>query len=848
MRRILLSILFLAISLGSFTSAQGQSISDLQNIQNVDIDNLTPEQMAELIQRLESSGMSEEQLVQMAKMRGMSEADITKLRGKILQAQATESVSPAMAGSRVRTNPTEGQDVDELMSPFEAVEIAKKDKNDSLKIYDQGLEVFGLKFFRESQLTFEPNLNVPTPANYTLAPGDELYIDIWGASEQSYQVTISPEGSIRIPSIGPVYVNGLKMEDAKKKIISRLKKIYSTIGRSSYADVSLGQIRTISVHVIGQVHKPGTYNLTSFGTVFNALYSAGGPTINGSLRQIEVYRERELLSTLDAYEFFIKGLGENTTLKDQDVVIVKPYINRVRFQGEIKRPAAYELKEGETFDDLLNFAGGFAKNAYSGTLNVIRAESNFRVVKSIAPEERNTFEMKNGDEIVVPTISTEYKSRVTIEGPVLNPGQYELTAGLTLAELLKKADGLRGDTFMERAVIIRRNSDFSLSNISFDPKKIIDGSDDMPLQNNDVIRFESIYSMREAYSITIEGEVLKPGTLGYVKDMTVEDMVYRSGGFKESAARSFVEVARRTHPDSTSDANKSAEIYNFPISKDLSLSKEASEFKLQPFDLVVIRKSPFFQEQEIVEVEGEAKFPGKYSLERKDERISSLLERSGGLSNYAYAKGATLIRRTEYYKTPNNTNNSSARDAQGNVIADVKVDDDASEIRRQDLTYRFRKEGFSLSDSLEIFRQQEAIGINLEKIIESPGSKYDLILRRGDILSIPRVYQTVRVRGEVLYPSNIQHNKGSGFKHYISSAGGFDQRAKKSKSYAIYANGSAAQTRSFLWFRNYPKVEPGMEIVVPRKPEKQPLSPQAWVAMASSVATIALIVSQIVSK
>ncbi|UXX80610.1 SLBB domain-containing protein [Reichenbachiella carrageenanivorans] len=846
MRRILLSILLLAISLGQFTTVQGQSAADLQNLQNIDIDNLTPDQMSQLIQKLESSGMSEEQLVQMAKMRGMSDTDITKLRGKILQAQASESTSPAMSGARTRTNPMEGDaQVEQLMSPMESINSAKNGIDDSLKIYDQGLEVFGLKFFRASKLTFEPNLNVPSPANYTLGPGDELYIDIWGASEQNYQVTVSPEGSIRVPSIGPIFVNGLKMEEAKTKIIARLKKIYSTIGRSSFADVTLGQIRTISIHVIGQVHKPGTYSLTSFGTVFNALYNAGGPTINGSLRQIEVYRERELISTLDAYEFFIKGLGENTTLKDQDVVIVKPYINRVRFQGEIKRPAAYELKEGETFGDLLNFAGGFAKNAYSGTLNVIRAESNFRVVKSIAPEERSTFVMKNGDEIVVPTISTEFKSRVTIEGPVLNPGQYELTEGLTLVDLLKKADGLRGDTFMERAVIIRRNDDFSLSNLAFDPKKIIAGSDNMLLQNNDVIRFESIYSMREAYNITIEGEVLKPGTLGYAKDMTVEDMIYRSGGFKESAARSFVEVARRTHPDSTSDANKSAEIFNFPISKDLSLSAEASNFKLQPFDLVVIRKSPFFQEQEIVEVEGETKFPGKYSLERKDERISSLLERSGGLTNYAYAKGATLIRRTEYYKTPHNGN---VRDAEGNIIADVKVDDDASEIRRQDLTYRFRKEGFSLSDSLEIFRQQEAIGINLEKIIESPGSKYDLILRKGDILSIPRLFQTVRVRGEVLYPSNIQHNKGSGFKHYISSAGGFDQRAKKSKSYAIYANGSAAQTQSFLWFRDYPQVEPGMEIVVPKKPEKQPLSPQAWVAMASSIATIALIVSQIVSK
>ncbi|UXP33558.1 SLBB domain-containing protein [Reichenbachiella agarivorans] len=843
MRRISIIILFFALSIGYEVSTQAQNISDLQNLQNLDIDELTPEQMAVLVKRLESSGMSEEQLVQMAKMRGMSESDITKLRGKILQAQATESTSPAMSGTRLRVNPIDEAVVDELMLPFE--QMLEKEIEDSLKIHEDGLEVFGLKFFRESELTFEPNLNVPTPANYTLAPGDELYIDIWGASEQNYQLTISPEGSIRVPGIGPILVSGLKMDEAKSKVIARLKKIYSTIGRSSFADVSLGQIRTISVHVIGQVHKPGTFTMSSFGTVFNALYSAGGPTINGSLRQIEIYRDRELLSSFDAYAFFIKGLGENITLKDQDVIIVKPYINRVRLQGEVKRAAAYELIDGESFEDLLYYAGGLSKNAYDGTMNVIRTEGNYKTVKSIAKESRGTFTMKNGDEIFVPKISDEFKRRVTIEGSVLNPGEYELTDGLTLLQLLNLADGLRGDTFMERGVIIRRNENFSLSNLSFDPKKVLSGEESIVLQNNDIVKFQSIYSLRESYTLTIEGEVINPGIFEHVDNMTVEDVIYLSGGFKESAARSFVEVARRIHPDSTRDTNLSAEIFNFPISKNLNLSQEASSFKLEPFDLIVIRKSPFFQDQEIVEVEGEAKFPGKYSMKRKDERISSLLSRAGGLTNYSYPKGATLIRRTEYYKAPKKMD---AKDAEGKVIADVHTDDDASEIRRKDLTYRFRKEGFSFSDSLEIFRQQESIGIDLEKILENPGSKYDLILKKGDILSIPRVFQTVRVRGEVLYPSNIQHNKGSKLKHYVSSAGGFDQRAKKSKSYVIYANGSAAQTHSFLWIRDYPRIEPGAEIVVPQKPERQPMSPQAWVGIASGIATIALVISQITSN
>lgn len=841
MKRIIFSVFLLALFLGYTSQVQGQSMADLQNLQNINIDNLTPEQMSQLVQRLEASGMSEEQLIEMAKLKGMSEVDIAKLRGKILEAQTANAMSPVTPGSRMRIDPVDQAVVDQLMLPFE--QMAQKEMEDSLRIFDNGLEVFGLKLFREANLTFEPNLNLPTPANYTLGPGDELYIDIWGASEQTYQILVSPEGSVRIPSIGPVYVNGLKVETAKSKIISRLKKIYSTIGSSSYADVTLGQIRTINVHVIGQVDKPGTYTLSSFGTVFNALYNAGGPTINGTLRKIEIYRERKLVSTFDAYDFLIRGIGENATLKDQDVIIVSPYVNRIRLQGEVKNVAAYELLEDETFDDLLLYAGGFTNNAYDGTINVIRSEGNFKKIKSVSPENRSTFRMKNGDEVLVPTISDEFVSRVSIEGPVLNPGEFELVEGMTLFDLIQKADGLRGDAFMDRAVIIRRNKDFSLSNLSFDPKKVLGGEENIVLQNNDLVRLQSIYSLREAYQLTIDGEVQNPGTYDFVDEMTVEDLIYMSGGFKQSAARSFVEVARRVNPDSASDINRSADIFNFPISKDLSLSDQASKFKLQPFDLVVIRKSPFFQEQEIVEIEGEAKFPGKYSLERKNERISSLLQRAGGLSPYAYAKGATLIRRTEYYKAQDQT---KARDADGNVITDVQIDDDAAEIRRKDLTYRFRKEGFSLKDSLELFRQQEAIGIDLVKILEKPGSTYDLILRKGDILSIPREFQTVRVRGEVLYPSNIQHGKTLRFKDYIASAGGFDQGAKKSKAYVIYANGSAAQTRSFLWFRNYPKAEPGMEIVVPKKPERQPMSPQAWIGIASGLASIALVISQIV--
>jgi len=803
--------------------AVGQQAPSIQNIQNINVDDLSDAQIQKFVDRVQASGYTEDQLILLAKSRGMSALQIQKLRSRIDQLSVASDETKAGSISRIRSNPLGGrQDTTtfDLTDPFDLILVDPEADIPALKI-------FGLDLFRNSRLNFESSLNIPTPADYVLGPGDELIIDIWGASEQTYQVTISPEGNIRIPNLGPIYLNGLTIERAKSRVIYNLKKIYSTIGRSSKADVSLGQIRTISVHVIGRVMSPGTYQISSFGTVFNALYIAGGPTDKGSLRVVEIFRKKEKVATFDAYDFFIRGTGENTSLQDQDVIIIRPFENRVTITGEIKTPAIFELIDGETLEDLFYYAGGFTEDAFMGTFSVRRKENNYRTVKSATLAEAKTLVMQNGDALNIAPISNQFVGRVTIEGALLNPGEYEYFDGMKVSDLIKKAEGLRGDAFLKRAVIIREGLDLSLSSISFDPQGVLNGDTDVILMQNDVVKVNSIYDLREQYLIDLQGEVLKPGTIPYVEGMTVENLIFLGGGFKESAARSFVEVARRIDPDSAASDIHSAQIFNFSISADLSLSSEASKFDLAPFDLVVIRRNPFFNEQEIVEVEGEAKFPGKYVLEKKDERISDVLKRAGGLTRYAYTKGATLIRRTEYF------------------VQDEFGGNDAAKLKRESLEAVLERDT-SVVDRLSVeLKQQESIGIRLDEIVNNPGSKYDMILKLGDIISIPKELQTVRIRGEVLYPSTIRQDNSFSFKEYISQAGGFSDNAKKNKSYIIYSNGSAARTKSFLWLKSYPKVAPGAEIIIPKKPLRNKLSTAELVAIMTALASMALVIDRL---
>ncbi|WP_421874963.1 SLBB domain-containing protein [Marinoscillum sp.] len=818
-------VLMLCFMIGIVFLSEAQNTQTIQNLGKVNVDELSDDQIKKFLDQAESSGYSEQQLEILAKARGMSAAQIAKLRQRIAAVRSGQTAGGGKVSmnSRERLAPNQTQATSDRSSDFDP--FGTIFPVDTLE--EEALKVFGLEFFNNPDLAFSSNLNIATPKDYQLGPGDQVIIDVWGASEQNYQLEISPEGAIIIPSLGPIHLNGLSMERAESRIKARLKNIYSTLGENTFAQVSLGQIRTISVNIVGEVRRPGTYEVSSFTTAFNALYSAGGPTKNGSFREITVFRSGKQEAVLDAYNFLIEGKGQNIMLQDQDVLIVKPYLNRVAIEGEVKRPAYYELKSDETLGTLITYAGGFTEQAYTKSLSIRRNLSNRKTVRTVRFGDFESVALQNGDAIDVGGILNQFVGRIRVEGAFNHPGEFELKEGMKLSDAFHLADGLRADAFLQRGVIIRQNDDLSLSNMAFNPQEVLNGTSDILLNSEDLIRVQSIFDLRENFTVSIQGEVLKSGQFPYAEGMTVENLIYLANGFKETAAKSFVEVARRV-TDEDGDGSNTATIFNFPIDRNLQMKAGDERFVLEPFDLVVIRKSPFYEKQAIVEVEGEVQYPGKYALASKNERISDVLKRTGGPTQYAYIKGATLIRRTEYFVNDQDENETDA----------------AASIRRQELKSLLERDTL-VDKSQRAFKTHESIGIKLDEIIANPGSKYDLILKEGDVLSIPRELQTVRIRGEVLYPSTVRFDDAKSFKQFISQSGGFSESAKKSKSYVVYPNGSAERTKSFLWFKDYPKVEPGAEVIIPKKPDRRRLSPTEILTLATGVGSLAIIVNNL---
>ena len=812
---------FFTLSFLQYATVQAQ---DLSSIETVRVDELSDAQIKKFIQKMEESGYTQSQLETLAKARGMSALELNKLKQRIAKLQSSSKSDSTTVSSRMRVRQelprdknldSKDKDSEQLVEdPF-----AQFIKEDTTKTE---LPIFGQSFFSNENLTFEPSVNIPTPENYILGAGDEIIIDIWGASENTYQLTVSPDGAILIPNIGPVFLQGLNISKAEEKLKGKLRSIYSNLGRNTFAQISLGQIRSISVNVIGEVEMPGTYTLSSFATAFNALYSAGGPNENGSLRNILIFRGGQKVGTLDAYKFLIDGEGENISLQDQDVVLVKPYTSRVSVDGLVKRPAVYEILPEEPISKVLEFAGGFAQGAYSESISLKRNESNYKTIKTVVKAEYDNLLLQNGDFIDIGEISKQYKNRVRIEGAVNHAGEFELRSDMKLSDLIDLADGFRGDYFPAQALIIRENKDLTFSNIAFNPLDVLNGDFDMPLKSEDFVKIQSIFDLREELTLSIEGEVQFNGEFPYVEGMTVENLIYMAGGFKEAAAKSFVEVARRIN-DNSKEVSHTSEIFNFPISSNLTVASEASQFILKPYDLVVVRESPFYHVQEVVSIEGEIQYPGKYTLKTNNDRVSDVLRRAGGFTKEAFVKGGTLIRETEYFD-----------------------EDAAATVKKLRLEVLESRDSTALEGTFTV-NKTEAIAIELERIIANPGSDIDLILKKGDVISIPKKMQTVRVRGEVYFSGTLVHDSNKSFPYYLSRAGGTTTKAKKNKAYVVYSNGSARRTNSFLWFRHYPEVEPGSEIIVPAKPERRRLSPQEVIGITTGVATLGLLTNQIVN-
>ena len=673
-------------------------------------------------------------------------------------------------------------------------------------------KVFGRDIFNNKELTFEPNMNIATPQNYKLGPGDAVFIDIYGASQKTIEGTISPDGEITIDGFGPVHVSGLTVAQANSKLRSTLGARYS----SSQIKLTVGQTKTIMVNVMGEVKVPGTYTLSAFATVFHALYMAGGTNELGTLRSIKVYRNNKLVTVVDIYDYILNGkLTGNIRLADNDVIVVGPYDCLVNITGKVKRPMYYEMKRNESLSTLLKYSGGFAGDAYTKSVRVVRKTGQQRSVFNIEEFDMASFHVNDGDSVSVDSILPRYENTVELKGAVFRPGLYQLGNNInSVRSLIEHAEGITEEAFTNRAVMHRMKADRTLEVVSVDLAGILNGtSADIPLKENDVLFVPTKQDAMVDRTITIHGEVHYPGIYKYADNETIEDFILQAGGLRESASMVKVDVARRvSDPKATVNDSIIARTYSFAI-KDGFVVDGTPGFTLMPFDEVYVRKSPGYSAQQNIKVEGQAMFPGTYTLSMKNERLSDILKKAGGVTDLAYTPGARLERR---------------------ITPDEKL-------RMQTITNMLNSQ--SGNDSLDIKKLDLGntyyVGIELDKAIAEPGGDADIVLREGDRLIIPEYNGTVKISGDVMYPNTVAYEKGKRASYYIDQAGGWGDRAKKSNTYIIYMNGTVAKVG------HNAKIMPGCEIVVPSKPKKDARTLAQILTIGTSVASLATMIATI---
>ncbi|MBD2704804.1 SLBB domain-containing protein [Spirosoma sp. BT702] len=730
------------------------------------VQQLTDEQVQQFVQQAKSSGLTEAQIESLALSRGFTTADFSRMRQRISQLGLTQKQSAQPSESNVtRTQPI-------TPTPPESATLPAKPA------------VFGATLFTSPNLSFEPNLRIATPRHYVIGPDDELIIDVFGNAQQTYRPKVSPEGSIRIENLSPVYVNGLTIEQAEQRIVNRLRTLFrglNTAGSGIYAQLTLGSVRSIHVTLLGQVVRPGTYTLSSLATVFNALYAAGGPDTNrGSFRNIRVYRSNRLIRTIDCYDFLLRAdQKDNIRLLDQDVIFIDHYNARIEMIGQVKQPGIYEIRPNETLRNVLNFAGGFAEQAYSASITLYRNTSSEQQIVTISESENATFIPKSGDRYVIGSILDRVENRVIIRGAVFRPGEFSLEKNQTLKTLVKSAEGLREDAFLNRAIIHRLRPNLDPELISVDIGKVLRSEiADVILQREDVVQIITFSELRQQRSVSIRGAVNHPGTFNFADSMTVADLIVMAGGFSEGAISSRMEIARRVRYDTSGLANgQNIQLFAFTIDRNLRLNPADAQLTLRPFDQVFVRTSPHYEPQKSVVVLGEVNYPGSYAIRTPTDRITDLLNRAGGLKSDAYLPAA-----------------------------------------------RFQ-------------RRQEGISINLGKLMTNPDVSGNLLLENGDTLTIPRRPDIVRIRGEVLNPATVDFEAGKSLRAYINEAGGFTKKAIRRKTYTILANGKIQPSQSFLVFWRFPKPERGMEIVIPAQPpaEQNRLAPTERAALLTVV-------------
>lgn len=692
--------------------------------------------------------------------------------------------------------------------------------SDSLTIYKEEKkedQIFGRNIFNSNNLTFEPSMNLPTPPNYRLGPGDEVIIDIWGVTQVSIQETISPDGTISIDNLGLLFLNGMTVQQATDYLRKELNKVYAGLtdeDAQSHLKVSLSNSRTIQVNVMGEVYQPGTYALSAFSTVFHALYSAGGMSEIGSLRNIQVVRNGKTIANVDVYDFIMQGkTKDDISLQEGDVIIVPPYEALVKIEGNVKRPMKYEMKNEETVATLLKYAGNFASDAYTRSMKLVRQNGREYQIFTVDDMDYSVFKLKDGDVITAEAILNRYENKLEIKGAVYRPGIYQFGGDLnTVKQLIEKADGVMADAFLGRAVLHRQREDLTKEIIQVDLKAILAGSKpDIALKRNDVLYIPSIHDLKDLGNIEVFGEVARPGKYIYADNMTLEDLIIQAGGLLESASTVKVDVSRRIKDNKSVEVSATiGEMYSFALKDGFVVDGEAG-FVLEPYDQVYVRRSPGYQPQVNVVVQGEILYDGTYALTSKDERLSDLVKKAGGATPYAYVKGAKLMRK--------------ANDEEQKRMADV-------------LKIMQREMGAN-TDSLKLELDNiYSVGIDLEKALAFPGSEADIVLREGDQLIIPELTNTVKINGAVMMPNTVSYNSRMTVKDYISQAGGYANGARKSKAFIIYMNGQVAEVRG----SGKSQVEPGCEIIVPIKDKTKAdkWNLQAILGIASSIGSLGL--------
>ena len=684
-----------------------------------------------------------------------------------------------------------------------------------------GRVIYGHDIFYNPEMSFEPNENTATPSDYRLGPGDELVIEIWGYNEASLQQTISPEGKINISQIGPIHLGGLTIAEASAKIKKALASKYASIGGdrpNSEVSITLGEIRTIQVNVMGEAKVPGTYRLSSFSTVFTALYRAGGVTETGSLRAIQVVRGGGNVATVDVYGYLFNGRSDSDIrLQEGDIIIVPPYVNLVDVQSGVKRPMLYELAEGETVADAITYAGGFSSDAHKDDVSVLRKSGTRKEVFTVTKAKMASTPVEDGDEINAAQTLDLYSNRLEIQGYVERPGFYQLGQDIkTVSDLVKAAGGLREDAFLARAIIQREMDDLSLETVTVPVGAIMSGkAADIKLANNDVLIISGIHELNDAGTLTINGQVANPDIYPFAENTSVEDLIVMAGGLLDGASMARVDVARRIMDvNGTTQSETLGQTFQFAIKDGLAVDG-ADEFILQPYDVVSVRKSPSYQEQKFVTVEGEVAFPGQYVIQGRNETMTDIIARAGGATPKAYLKGGLVVRKT-------NKEETTLKSATKRLM------------KRND------KEGEEMDEDMVDMKEEFTVGIEMDKAVANPHSSYDLTVREGDRIIVPEFLNTVSIQGTVMYPNVVQYISGKNLDYYINAAGGYGERAKRSKVYVVYMNGNVTRARLGM------KIEPGCEIIVPGKGEKTKMSTSEILSIGTSTASLATMIATLV--